>query len=195
MSDTFNWDSSLFDPEPFTPVVTELRYAYPLVRNWLTIIRATASDALDWAKAQNGYSGATPVYVRHLESARVNDDTEVPVVAVRPMSVLTDLNDDKTLVQVNVEMDTFIMIGGENPDTLSFALDTYVLALSQTWYQATGANLLAGYHASAQQVGDSMRNLTAINYGENVMGDEKVRKGQYRRTALMIMDVTFYCGA
>lgn len=194
MPDNYVWDDTLFDPMAFSPSVNELKFAYPLLSNWLGIIRADFAEALTWAKTANGYTGATPDFVRHLESARINGETEVPVVAVRAVGATPTLNENQTLVEVVVEFDTFLMIGGSNPDTLSYTIDTYVLALSQLWYQAVTDQLFASYHDSAKRIGNSTRELLGVAFGENVTDDEKIRKGQYRRTALLRMETKFYCG-
>lgn len=188
------WDEDLFDPMAFAPIHSELRLAYPLLSNWLSIIRSDFADALTWAKAQNGYSGSTPNIARHLESVRVNDETETPVVALRVVSADCIEQENSPLVEVVIEFDNFLMIGGTDPDDLSRAIDVYALALSEAWFSSDETALLSGYAAGAQAVGGSMRQILGIGFGENVTNDERIRKGQYKRTALLRMQTTFYCG-
>lgn len=178
----------------FSAIHTELRLAYPLISNWLAIIRADFAAALAWAKTQNGYTGTTPNIARHLESVRVNEETETPVIALRVVSADCVEQENSPLVEVVIEFDNFLMIGGTDPDDLSRAIDAYALALSELWYQADDATLFNGYAASSKVVGGSMREILGLSLGENVTNDERIRKGQYKRTALLRMQATFYCG-
>lgn len=193
--DDILFDEALFDPMAFAPVHGELRLAYPLISNWLAVIRADFGDALTWAISQNGYAGSsTANIVRHLQSARVNEDTETPVVALRVVSADCVEQENSPLVEVTVEFDNFLMIGGADPDDLSAAIDAYALALSELWYQSAASDLFDGYAAGAQTVGGATREILGTAFGENVINDERIRKGQYRRTALLRMQTTFYCG-
>lgn len=188
------WDESLFDPMAFAPIHSELRLSYPLIGNWLQIIRDDFTTALAWAKLQNGYTGQTPDIARHLESIRVSDETETPVIALRVVSADCLEQENSPLVEVVVEFDNFLMVSGADPDDLSRAIDTYALALAELWFQSDEAQLFSGYAAGAVSVGGSTRQILGMGFGENVANDERIRKGQYRRTALLRMQTTFYCG-
>lgn len=175
----------------FAAIFPELIFAYPLIPNLLAVIKDQMDEALTWAKTQNLCAETTPVFARHLESTMISESGALPAVALKETAITPVLNADGAMVEVELEIDMFLMVRGSEPNGLALVLDTYLLALSQLWYQTETATLFAGYHQSAKVIGSSRRDIEAIVCDEIDRSEQK--QGFYYRTALMRLKTSFVC--
>lgn len=174
----------------FNPLYTELILHFPLVPNFLGIIRADFADALTWAKTKTLYAGSTPDFAVHLQCSDLSEDTKTPAIALHPLTAQPELSDDYRIIN-KLAINAMIMLSGEEPNDLAHALDTYALALAQLWLSAASSELFVGYHASAKRVGGNRREVIEVPYGED--DAPKVRHGKYFRTAIVGLMTGFEC--
>lgn len=139
-----------------------------IVRNLLAWIRdaensgARQAEALEWAKEQLGFAGATPNFADVLNSSGGREKRAFPLLAVTRRSTSMPVPESDFALEVTHTLRLDMWVVDADPNTLTEKMEVYSLAVSSMVWACPPSVLMAG----VQTEGHPTVNVTEMNGDE-----------------------------